>query len=107
MEVEAELFTENQSHLMYALDSHIKSLTDEELKEFYADAEDLLESLDCLSDQELFVLLEEKNRVIAKIEQENLARQQFLQAEQLLNDHLGKSMEVAGLDVDKPVELEF
>ena len=104
---EETLLTENQAHVMYALDTHIKSLDNDELKEFYSNVEELLESLDCLSDQELMVLLEEKNRIIENLKKQEEAREFYSQAEGLLEHHLGKSMEVKGLEVDKPVELEF
>ena len=104
---EVPLLTENQAHVMYALDSHIKSLDDDERKEFYASVEDLLESLDCLSDHELMVLLEEKNKIIEDLKKQEQAREFYDKAEQFLDRHLGKSMEVKGLELDKSVELEF
>lgn len=97
------LLSEEQAHIMYALDSHIKTLSDEEMKEFYESAQELLEQLDCLSDHELSVLLEEKNKVIEQIK----AQEYYESAQQLLSQHLGKSAEVAGLEVNKDISLEF
>lgn len=102
-----DLLDKTQAQVMYSIHNYINELDDEETKEFMSNISELVDALDEFTDEELILLIAEKNRIIEQIEKEEEAKRFYQAATKELNDIHGPAAPIAGLTVDEKVSYEF
>ena len=87
--------SQTQIELMYKLEDYVKSLPEDKLNELIENSREFIESIP-IDDQ--YFILEEKYRLLEERKVRDQAEEHLKACEAQLNDHLGYSAVVSGLD---------